>query len=275
MPLSDDQPHTRTRLPVGEQPSLQPNGRQPRPLRTLLTIVLVVALLVLAISIANRGKPDPGRGGADAGRSADRAAATAAPGAGPGPSGEQPVGTTVNGIASGFPHTDQGAQSAAANYAVAIGSADMFRTDTRHTIITTIADPAAAPALQSRLDQGFGGDTVARYGLDAQGRAPKGLTFVSRTVPVGTKSVGYTDAETKVEVWCTGLNGLAGERSMLPVVTSWFTLNLSLRWAGGDWKLTDYTSRQGPAPMPGDEQAATAEELTGAVQQFGGFRYAR
>ncbi|MEV6973987.1 hypothetical protein [Kitasatospora sp. NPDC093806] len=266
MPLSDDQPHTRTRLPVGEQPSSQPNGRQARPLRTLLTVLLVVSLLVLAISIANRGKPDPTS--ANAGRSAERAAATAA-------SGEQPVTTTANGIGTGYPHTDQGAQSAAANYAVAIGSADMFRTDSRHAIVTTIADPAAAPTLQARLDQGFGGDTVTRYGLDAQGRAPKGLTFVSRTVPVGAKAVGYTDAESKVEVWCTGLAGLAGERSVQPVVANWFTLTLTLRWTGSDWKLTDYASRQGPAPMPGDQQAATAEEITGAVQQFGGFRYAR
>ncbi len=275
MPLSDDQPHTRTRLPVGEQPSSQMSARQARPLRTLLTVLLVVTLLVLAISIANRGKPDPAAAGP--GRSADRATAapTTTSGAGPAPSGDQPVTTTVNGIAAGFPHTDQGAQSAGANYAVAIGSADMFRADTRHTIVTTIADPSAAQTLQSRLDQGFSGDTVARYGLDAQGRAPKGLTFVSRTVPVGTKSVGYTDAETKVEVWCTGLTGVAGERSVQPVVGSWFTLTLGLRWTGGDWKLTDYASRQGPAPMPGDEQAATAEELTGAVQQFGGFRYAR
>ncbi|MFD7414253.1 hypothetical protein ACFVZ3_23100 [Kitasatospora purpeofusca] len=274
MPLSDDQPHTRTRLPVGEQPSSQMSARQARPLRTLLTVLVVVTLLVLAISIANRGKPDPGT--AATGRSADRAAAaTATSGAGPAPSGDQPVTATVNGIAAGFPHTDQGAQSAAANYAVAIGSADMFRTDSRHTIVTTIADPAAAQTLQSRLDQGFGADTVARYGLDAQGRAPKGLTFVSRTVPVGAKAVGYTDTETKVEVWCTGLTGLAGERSVQPVLASWFTLTLDLRWTGGDWKLTDYASRQGPAPMPGDEQAATAEEITGAVQQFGGFRYAR
>ncbi|GAA2843664.1 hypothetical protein RMN57_21860 [Kitasatospora sp. CM 4170] len=273
MPLSDDQPHTRTRLPVGEQPSSQPNGRQSRPLRTLVTVLVVVALLVVAISIANRGKPDP----APAGRSADGAAATptAPSGAGPAPSGDQPVSTTANGIAAGFPHTEQGAQSAAANYAVAIGSAEMFRTDSRHTIIATIADPSAAQALQTRLDQGFGGDTATRYGLDAQGRAPKGLTFVSRTVPVGAKSVGYGDSETKVEVWCTGLTGLAGERSVQPVTANWYTLTLALRWTGSDWKLTDYASRQGPAPMPGDQQAATADEITGAVQQFGGFRYAR
>ncbi|MFD8701005.1 hypothetical protein ACFV1W_00090 [Kitasatospora sp. NPDC059648] len=268
MPLSDDQPHTRTRLPVDEQPSAPASLRQSRPLRTLLTVLVVVTLLVVAVSIANRGKP----GG---GSSSDHAAVGAGSGAGPAPSGDQPVGTTVNGIASGFPHSDQGAQSAAANYAVAIGSADMFRTDSRHSIIATIADPGAAGALQSRLDQGFGGDTVARYGLDAQGRAPKGLTFVSRTVPVGTKSTNYNDGDAKVEVWCTGLTGLAGERSVQPVTTNWFTLALVLHWTGSDWKLTDFTSRQGPAPMPGDQQAATADEITGAAQQFGGFRYAR
>ncbi|MFJ9777281.1 hypothetical protein ACIRVF_39625 [Kitasatospora sp. NPDC101157] len=270
MPLSDDQPHTRTRLPVDEQPSAPASPRQSRPIRALLTVLVVVTLLVVAISIANRGKP--GSGG---GSSSDHAATGTGSGAGPAPSGDQPVGTTVNGIASGFPHSDQGAQSAAANYAVAIGSADMFRTDSRHTIIATIADPGAAGALQGRLDQGFSPETAARFGVDAQGRAPKGLTFVSRTIPVGTKSNGYTADSVKVDVWCNGLFGLAGERSTKPVSEEWFTLNLSLRWTGTDWKLTDFSRVAGPAPVPPDQQAATAEEITGAVEQFGGFRYAR
>ncbi|MFF3069720.1 hypothetical protein [Kitasatospora sp. NPDC057936] len=271
MPLSDDQPHTRTRLPVGEQPSSQLNGRQPRPLRTLLAVLVVVTLLVVAISIANHGKPDPG----GTARSSDHATPTAPVGAGPAPSGDQPVGATSNGIPSGYPHTDQGAQSAATNYAVALGGADMFRADTRHTIVTTIADPAALPTLQTRLDQGFGGDTAARYGLDAQGHAPKGMTFVIRTIPVGAKSSGYNPDSVKVDVWCTGLYGLAGERSVKPVSDEWFTLSLSLRWTGTDWKLTDVSRTSGPAPVPPDQQAATAEEITGAVEQFGGFRYAR
>ncbi|MFJ5119062.1 MULTISPECIES: hypothetical protein [unclassified Kitasatospora] len=272
MPLSDDQPHTRTRLPVGEQPSSQVSARQPRPLRTLLTVLVVVTLLVVAISIANRGKADPGASGT-AGRSADGATATA--GAGPGPSGEQPVSTTTNGIAGGFPHTDQGAQSAAVNYAVAIGSADMFRAESRHTIVATIADPGAAAALQARLDQGFSPETAARFGVDAQGRPPKGQTFVSRTIPVGAKSSAYSEESVKVEVWCTGLFGLAGERSIRPVSEEWFTLTLNLRWTGTDWKLTDFSRVAGPAPVPPDQQAATSEEITGAVEQFGGFRYAR
>ncbi|MFE7634775.1 hypothetical protein ACFU7Z_12200 [Kitasatospora sp. NPDC057518] len=269
MPLSDDQPRTRTRLPVGEQSSPQQNHRQSRPLRALLAVLVVVTLLVVAIAIANRVTPGSGSGTGGGGASADRA------GSGPAPSGDQPVGTTVNGIPTGYPHTEPGAQSAATNYAVAIGSADMFRTDSRHGIITTIADPGALAGLQGRLDQGFGGDTATRYGLDAQGHAPKGLTFVSRTVPVGTKSTGYSDGDAKVEVWCTGLTGLAGEHSVQPVTTNWFTLTLSLHWTGSDWKLTDFTRKSGPAPLPGDQQAATADEIAGSAEQFGGFRYAR
>jgi hypothetical protein len=76
-------------------------------------------------------------------------------------------------------------------------------------------------------------------------------------------------------VWCTGLTGLAGEGSTKPVSESWFTLTVIMRWSGSDWKIIDFSRVTGPAPVPGDQQAATAEEITGAVQQFGGFRYAR
>ncbi|MFE0458660.1 hypothetical protein ACFW1A_05280 [Kitasatospora sp. NPDC058965] len=271
MPLPDDQPHTRTRLPVGEQGSAQPAGRQPRPLRTLLTVLVVVTLLVVAISIANSGKTVPQSGGAD--RSAaplppDATAPTAA-------SGQLPVSTTTNGIGTGYPHTEQGAQSAAANYAVALGGAEMFRTEGRRTILGAIADPAALDALRGRLDQAMTPQALAGYGLDAQGRAPTGLMFVSRAVPIGTRTDGYTADTTKALVWCAGLGGLAGSGSTLPVKATWYTLTLTLHWVGGDWKLTDFSRQSGPAPVPADQQAAGPDEITGAVQQFGGFRYAR
>ncbi|MEV4560935.1 hypothetical protein AB0K51_28605 [Kitasatospora sp. NPDC049285] len=272
MPLSDDQPHTRTRLPVAEQTPAA-GGRQARPLRTLLTVIAVVTLLVVAIAVANRNKPDPVRGGGAA--SGDHATPSAPAADRTAASGQQPVTTTANGIATGYPHTDQGAQSAAANYAVALGSADMFRTDTRHTILTTLADPTALPTLQSRLDQAFSAETVARFGLDAQGHPPKGQTFVSRIVPVGSRTTNGADTATKVEVWCTGLYGLAGDASTNPVTQDWYTLTVTMRWTGSDWKLTDYSRAAGPAPLPGDQQAATAKEIADAVQQFGGFRYAR
>ncbi|MFJ1755558.1 hypothetical protein [Kitasatospora sp. NPDC088134] len=269
MPLSDDQPHTRTRLPVAEQND-RATGRQARPLRTLLTVLAVVTLLVVAVSIANRDKPDPGRG--TGGSSADRAGGTTDR---TGNSGRQPVTTTQNGIGTGYPHTDQGAQSAAANYAVALGSTDMFRTETRHTVLATVVDPTVLPALQARLDQAFSADTVTRYGLDAQGKAPKGQTFVSRISPIGTRTTNSADTATRVDVWCVGVYGLAGENSTVPVTQDWYTLSVTMRWTGSDWKLTDFSRAAGPAPLPGDQQAATAKEIADAVQQFGGFRYAR
>ncbi|MER5637385.1 hypothetical protein ABT095_10570 [Kitasatospora sp. NPDC002227] len=268
MPVSDDQPHTRTRLPVAEQSVYQPSARRSRPLRTLLAVLVVVTLLVLAISIVNRNKPAPSA----APPSADRA--TPAP-AGTAASGQEPVTTTSHGIGSGYPHSDQGAQSAAANYAAALGSAEMFQPATRHTIVATVADPSVADGLQGRLDQAYTAQTFASFGLDAQGKAPKGLTFVSRTVPVGTKTTNSADTATKVGVWCTRLTGLAGEHSTQPVSATWYTLDLTMRWTGSDWKVTDFTQTPGPAPVPGDQQAATADEITRAVQDFGGFRYAR
>ncbi|MFF4340258.1 hypothetical protein ACFY00_10005 [Kitasatospora sp. NPDC001540] len=272
MPLSDDQPHTRTRLPVAEQ-TAPVTGRQARPLRTLLTVLGIVTLLVVAVAVANRDKPPAARG--DGTTSGDRAAGAAASPDRTAASGQQPVTTTVNGIGTGYPHTDQGAQSAAANYAVALGSADMFRTDGRRTVLTTIADPTVLPALQARLDQAFTPETNARYGLDAQGKAPKGQTFVNRVVPVGTRTTNGADTATRVDVWCTGLYGLTGEGSVVPVTQDWYTLTVTMRWTGSDWKLTDYSRAAGPAPLPGDQQAATAKEIADAVQQFGGFRYAR
>lgn len=151
----------------------------------------------------------------------------------------------------------------------------MFRPDGRRAVLATIADPAVADALRARLDQAITPAVLSGYGLDAQGQPPKGLTFVSRAVPIGTHTDGYTADSTKALVWCAGLGGLAGTSSTKPVTASWYTLTLTLHWTGGDWKLTDYTRQDGPAPVPADQQAASADEITGAVQQFGGFRYAR
>jgi hypothetical protein len=273
VPLPDDQPHTRTRLPVGEQASGQPTGRQPRPLRTLLTVLVVVTLLVVAISIANSGRSGSS---STPGSSAGHSAGAVPPGgSATAPSGAQPVSSSSNGIGTGYPQTDEGAQSAAANYAVALGSADMFQADGRGRVLDTIADPASLTALRGVLDQAAAPAVLASMGLDAQGRAPIDLTFVNRTSPIGTKTDTFASDSAKVEVWCAGMSGLAGQNSTKPVTASWFTFTITLHWTGGDWKVSDFSRQNGPVPLPADQQAATSDQITGAVQQFGGFRYAR
>ncbi|WP_432139542.1 hypothetical protein [Streptomyces sp. bgisy154] len=239
--------------------------------RSLVTVVGVVVLLIAAIAFANRGGDDSAASAQGGGKPAGKAeaASTAA-------TGTEPVTTkSAAGIPSGFARTRQGAQSAAANYAVVLGSTGMFHQDSRHTIVTTVYTADAATGLQSALDQAYSADFLAKMGLDADGNAPKGSTFVSRVVPVGTTVQQYTDTAAKVAVWYVGLIGMSGERSTDPVTTSWKTWTFDLRWADGDWRVASDTQTDGPSPVPGDDKASTSDEISKAIEEYGGFTYAR
>ncbi|WP_371624432.1 hypothetical protein OG245_17380 [Streptomyces sp. NBC_01116] len=260
---------TRTRLPDGD--AGLPHARRPvRNSRSLVTITGVVVLLIAAIAFANRG------GGSDEDAAAPGAEKPGTTGSAPtAATGTKPVQGKNGTIASGFAHDEQGAQSAAANYAVALGSAEMFTKESRRSIIQATHDPAVAAELQGSLDSAYSPTFLKNVGLNDDGSTPTGLTFVSRTVPVGTKVVKMeTDAAT-VEVWSTGLVGLAGQGSTKPVTETWFTISQELKWVGGDWKITSSTQAEGPTPVNGDNRASTADEMAEAVDAYGGFTYAR
>ncbi|MEH6378493.1 hypothetical protein V7793_29760 [Streptomyces sp. KLMMK] len=273
----DDEDHglTRTRLPEGEGDPYGPRrgrgggrgGRAGFSSRNMITVVGVVVLLIAAIAFANRGG---GSDSDDAEKSGDKVSAEATA-----PSGVKPVGGKNGGIASGFARTEQGAQSAAANFAVALGGDGMFKEESRHAIVEAIHTPEAARDLQAKLDKAYTAGFFKNLGLNDDGSAPKGQTFVSRTVPVGTKTTAFSESEATVEVWCTGLVGLAGEGSTKPVAQTWFTIIQKLRWTNGDWKLGSSDQKQGPAPVSGDIRASSADEITNAVKGYGGFTYAR
>ncbi|MFJ2201916.1 hypothetical protein ACWGK6_45660 [Streptomyces violaceusniger] len=267
---------TRTRLPEGDGdpygPPRRAPGRAGKPSRNLITVVSVVVLLLAAIAFVNRGG-----GGKDGDSSSDDTGGTGTEARPTAPTGERPVDGKNNttGIASGFAKSEQGAQSAAANYAVALGSADMYNRDRRHEIVPQIFTSAAAGRLQSRLDKAYSEASLERIGLDANGKAPDGMTYVSRTAPVGTKVGKVSDTSATVAVWCTGVFGTAGEGSKNPVTNDWFTLTLKLRWVNNDWKAESYSQKAGPAPVNSDRTASTADEIAKAVEQYGGFTYAR
>ncbi|MFD1828846.1 MULTISPECIES: hypothetical protein [Streptomyces] len=261
---------TSTRLPDDEavvDAYDAPRRQPPRPGRSMVTVMGVVVLLIAAIAFANRGGGD---GTPDAG--GERAQNSAQPTA---PTGERPVTGRTNGIPSGFAHSEQGAQSAAANYAVALGGTGMFETEHRHLLVDTLYTPEAAARIKGPQDRAYSEEFFTRLGLTPQGEAPEGTTFVSRTVPVGTKVTEYRGDSATVEVWYTGLIGLAGEGSTIPVTTTWKTWVFELRWTGSDWKITDDSQKDGPAPVPGDLRASTAEEISKAVEEYGGLTYAR
>ncbi|GDY55398.1 hypothetical protein SVIO_060210 [Streptomyces violaceusniger] len=69
--------------------------------------------------------------------------------------------------------------------------------------------------------------------------------------------------------------GTAGEGSKNPVANDWFTMTVKMRWVNKDWKVESYSQKDGPAPVNSDNTASTADEIAKAVQQYGGFTYAR
>ncbi|MEU8981931.1 MULTISPECIES: hypothetical protein [unclassified Streptomyces] len=258
---------TRTRLPdrPGDVYGGARRGRSSS--RSLITVVGVVVLLIAAIAFANRGGDDPsssGNGGSDKAKTSPTTA-----------SGTRPVESKVAGIPAGFAHSEQGAESAAANYAVALGSTGMFKTATRHDIVNTIYTSAAAGQLQGPMDQAYSADFLSKLGLDADGNPPAGSTFVSRTIPVGTKVEQYSDTGATVAVWYMGLIGMSGQRSTDPVSSTWKTWTFDLQWDNGDWKIVTDSQKDGPAPVPGDDKAATSDEISKAIEEYGGFTYAR
>ncbi|MEU9986397.1 hypothetical protein ACFZCP_03705 [Streptomyces sp. NPDC007971] len=258
---------TRTRLPGGD-----PYGGAPRrggrsSSRSLVTVVGVVVLLVAAIAFANRGDDSPGHGS----RTKDDRPHTSSTAA----SGTKPVETKTATIPSGFAHTPQGAQSAAANYAVALGSADMFDKARRNFILQAIVTPSKVTTSQAAMDKAYTPAFNQSLGLSASGAAPQGYTFVSRTSPVGTKVTESTSDTATVAVWCSGLLGLAGDKSTNPVTNSWFTITMKLEWTAGDWKIITHSQQEGPAPVPGDDKASSSDDISKAVDEYGGFTYAR
>ncbi|MFG2304853.1 hypothetical protein [Actinacidiphila glaucinigra] len=272
MSLGQDGPPTRTRLPEPPPGTGGPARRPQRSSRSLVTVVGVVVLLIAAIAFANRGggspSGSPGSGGQGGTSNGARSQPTS-------PTGTKPVDGKNAGIPTGYARTDQGAESAGANYAVALVSADILNPDRRHQIVQRLFTDGTVNELQAKLDDAYSTDFLAKLGLDENGNAAEDMVYVSRTVPVGTTTTDFRGDTATVEVWCTGVFGTAGEGSTNPVVNDWFTMTLKLRWADNDWKVESFSQKDGPAPVNSDRTASTADEIANAVKQYGGFTYAR
>ncbi|MFJ3442895.1 hypothetical protein ACIPM2_17195 [Streptomyces sp. NPDC086081] len=259
---------TRTRLPDTDTDPYGAPRRAPRSSsRSLVTVVGVVVLLIAAIAFANRG--DGESADSDGAGTKPETTATA-------PSGQRPVKTkSATGIPTGFPQNQQGAESAAANYAVVLVSADILKPARRPEIVRQVFDAGRAAELEKTLDRVYDKAFLDKVGLDENGEAPAGSTYVSRTTPVGTKVTDFSGNAATVEVWCTGVYGMTGENSQNPVANDWFTMTLRLRWTDGDWKVDSFSQKEGPAPVNGDNRVSTSDAISKAVEEFGGLTYAR
>lgn len=266
---SDDQyggtGQTRTRLPDSPADPYGPTRRTPRASRSLITVVGVVVLLIAAIAFANQGPDTTTTPPTDNAPTSGSTSAT----------GTTPVPGKNGGVPSGFAQDQQGAQSAASNYAVALGSDGMFNPARRHAIVDAIAEEGSRTKLQSAFDADYSAGLLSQIGLTKDGLAPAGSTFVNRTVPAGAKVKNFASGTAAVDVWCVGMFGLTGEKSTRPVTSGWFTISITLKWNGSDWKVVETSQKDGPTPVTGDNPVSTSDEIGSAVTEFGGFTYAR
>lgn len=162
------EPGTRTRFAEGDNDARYDTRRGGRvsPSRAMVTVVGVVVLLIAAIAFANRGGNTE-----DNPESAANPDTRAEPTS---PTGDTPVKSPTNGIPTGFPQSAEGAQSAAANFAVALGGDQMFTPEGRHELVDALYTPELAEKTKTGMDAAYNEDFLANLGLDAEGEPPPG-----------------------------------------------------------------------------------------------------
>ncbi len=173
----------------------------------------------------------------------------------PTPSGVQAVlpqpARVVDGIPVGYPHTVQGAVSAAAHYTEA---RDLFSPKQVVPELKIMADPDPVQigTLSSRgiIDAM---DLRSRFGLDVGGESDQ-----SDYVNVQAEAYHVDQAGTEqVEVWLlTWRTTVVGDVTQEHAA---YTVPVALTWTGGDWKLDDRILPTSPTPAtPGTPEATEA-----------------
>lgn len=270
-----EQPQTVIRLPKNPYDGefKAPRARRGRGVLALAALVVVVAV-VIAISSSKHDTGNTGQGASTGvGGGVPPATATVGSSASTGSSSPAFPTGSASGALVGYPDTKDGAVAAAANFVAAYGSDAMMTADSRHKLVKAIADPAIEPTLQQKLDQAFA-LAAQGFGLDKNGDAPTGQTFVSRAVPFGTTVTDYSTTKATVAVWINMIAGTAGQGSTHPVSETWATVTLNLTWVDGDWKWSSFNQAEGPTPVPAGQQVSSSSDLQQAVKQFARLRYA-
>lgn len=226
-----------------------PPERRPRPRLVAGTLVLasvlvgcMVGSLVLRLSAPNGGE------------------------VGTAPAAGQPITSApVSGGGSNV-RTEAGARAAAIRFLTAYGSPAMYDADRRGEIVGDITSPSLRGQLQGQVDEAFG-LAAKNLGLDRRGTTPDG-ELVARTVPVGVRVLAYDRDQAVVEIWATGLLGIAGLASRNPVQETWSTETVALEWTPEGWRWAGLKHADGPAPIGSAQVPADADVIAQAARDF-------
>lgn len=165
--------------------------------------------------------------------------------------------TTVNnGVPSGYTRDEQGASTAAVNTVQAIAQAGQGRidmNDVRSTMIVAEPGQKLADALDIESNRDEDEDVLSLL--------PGAVTVTS-----------FTQDTARVSIWTIGVGqSEINDTGKVAVSTTYSTTDLSLVWQDGDWKVQDWSFRQGPRPE--DASYPTADSTLGAQLTAGYYTF--
>lgn len=138
-----------------------------------------------------------------------------------------------SGVPTGYPHSEGGAASAAANLSA--------------TLAYSVAQgPGQVKEVAGQVGTASYASRVAAAYQDRQVLDPS-ATVLFRAVPITYRVLSYSDDRAAVRIWSVSI--LAGEDSS-PGAASFKTATIVVRWTNGDWKVDDVQDAvPGPTPV--------------------------
>lgn len=141
--------------------------------------------------------------------------------------------SVLHGVPVGYEHSEEGAVSAAANFARVMANVGGGQEDYIKAW-STMAAPAWRLEARELAETGFD-FTIDRYGSDG--------TFSYS--PIRYRLDEYSPTGATVDLWGVTV-AAAGSRT---IEESWTSLTLDLTWISGDWRLSGQESATGPSPQ--------------------------
>lgn len=201
------------------------------PSRPMITVIAAIVLLGVGVLIGRSITPDPAEV-ADV------------------PATEQPVAAQNGGptrieagVPVGYPRTEDGAVAAATQYVAGIDAKRLFDDDARAEAVEVLAAEDARADVTAQIEPGI---ELALQGLGLDGETvANDPSVVVRSLPAGYSVESYSDDEAVIDVWTTVIFFAEGRQALSGL---WSTERVNLRWERDDWRLTGFSSREGPTP---------------------------
>lgn len=161
---------------------------------------------------------------------------------------------------SGFPaaygRDERGARAAAVSSTMLYGDPRFFTDeDWRHRMLAATAASSVLHSVTSDTDS-TARLVMENRGVGSDGTTADGSKLITRTAPLATRSISYSDQAASIELWTASVGGLAGKDETQRPQVGFLRMIVDLVWEDGTWKTTAVTPSEALVPSPPAMQEA-------------------